>query len=167
MIVSSLVFAGAWLMLFFAFGLVSTLDVVPAGIAATFVLQVTLSSLVWFVISVRLPDRRQSWTDLVPGCLLFGLGLSLMQLVGRFYLPARFEHSSQLYGSLGVAAVILVWLLLLGHLTVISALVNRVWFDYRVDREAQAAAATASGHAGEGLTAPPPSPAPGRPTTRA
>jgi uncharacterized BrkB/YihY/UPF0761 family membrane protein len=154
-------------MLFFAFGLVSTLDVVPAGIAATFVLQVTLSSLVWFVISVRLPDRRQSWTDLVPGCLLFGLGLSLMQLVGRFYLPARFEHSSQLYGSLGVAAVILVWLLLLGHLTVISALVNRVWFDYRVDREAQAAAATTSGHAGESLTAPPPSPAPGRPTTRA
>jgi uncharacterized BrkB/YihY/UPF0761 family membrane protein len=172
-IISSLIFAGAWLMLFFAFGLVSTLDILAVGIIATFITQVTLSTLVWLVISLRLPDRRESWTDLLPGCFLFGLGLSLMQLVGRFYLPARFEHSSQLYGSLGVAAVILVWLLLLGHLTTISALVNRVWFDYRADRAQQAAAASAvsavsaaSGDGGESVTAPPPSPAPGRPTTR-
>lgn len=167
-IVSSLVFAGAWLALFFASGLVSALDVVPVGIAAAFAIQVTLSTLVWLVISLRLPDRRQSWTDLLPGCLLFGLGLSLMQLVGRIYLPARFEHSSQLYGSLGVAAVILVWLLLLGHLTVVSALVNRVWLDYRVDRaQQQAAAASALGDASDSLTAPQPSPGPGRPTTPA
>jgi uncharacterized BrkB/YihY/UPF0761 family membrane protein len=90
-----------------------------------------------------------------------------MQLVGRFYLPARFEHSSQLYGSLGVAAVILVWLLLLGHLTVISALVNRVWFDYRVDRaQRESTAPGPSRDTNESVTAPAPSPAPGRPTTR-
>lgn len=167
-IISSGVFAGAWLALFVAAGLVSVLDVVPGGLVATFAIQVTLSSLVWLVISLRLPDRRRSWTDLLPGCLLFGLGLSLMQLVGRIYLPARFEHSSELYGSLGVAAVILVWLLLLGHLTVISALVNRVWLDYRVDREEQAAAATESSDVGgDAVTAPAPSPGPGRPTTPA
>jgi uncharacterized BrkB/YihY/UPF0761 family membrane protein len=166
-IISSLIFAAAWLMLFFAFGLVSTLDILAVGVIATFITQVTLSTLVWLVISLRLPDRRESWTDLLPGCILFGVGLSLMQLVGRFYLPARFEHSSQLYGSLGVAAVILVWLLLLGHLTTISALVNRVWFDYRVDRaEQEAAAERASNADADGVTAPRPSPAPGRPTTR-
>ena len=67
-----------------------------------------------------------------------------------------------------MAAVILVWLLLLGHLTVVSALVNRVWFDYRVDRAQQRDAATsAPGDAGDSLTAPQPSPGPGRPTTRA
>ena len=167
-IISSLVFAGAWLALFFASGLVSAIDVAPVGIAAVFAIQVMLSTVVWLVISLRLPDRRRSWTDLLPGCLLFGLGLSLMQLVGRIYLPARFEHSSQLYGTLGVAAVILVWLLLLGHLTVISALVNRVWLDYRVDRAQQRASAkSASSDAGDHLTAPQPSPAPGRPTTPA
>ena len=164
-IVSSFVFAGAWLALLFASGLVSALDVVPIGLAAAFAVQVTLSSLVWLVISLRLPDRRRAWTDLLPGCLLFGLGLSLMQLVGRIYLPARFEHSSQLYGSLGVAAVILVWLLLVGHLSVVSALVSRVWLDYRIDREAQAAAAMTPA-ADERLTVSPPSPAPGPPTTR-
>jgi membrane protein len=167
-LISSLIFAGAWLMLFFAFGLVSTLDIVAVGVIATFLSQIALSTLVWLVISLRLPDRRESWTDLLPGCLFFGLGLSLMQLVGRFYLPARFEHSSQLYGSLGVAAVILVWLLLLGHLTTLSALVNRVWFDYRIDRrEQQAAASGPSIAADESVTAPARSPAPGRPTTRA
>jgi membrane protein len=134
--------------------------------AAAFGIQITLSAVVWLVISLRLPDRRRSWTDLLPGCLLFGIGLSLMQLVGRVYLPARFEHSSELYGSLGVAAVILVWLLLLGHLTVVSALVNRVWFDYRVDR-AQQATASVLGDATDSVTAPQPSPGPGRPTTRA
>jgi membrane protein len=168
MVVSSLVFAGAWLALFSASGIVSALDVVPVGVAAAFAIQITLSAVVWLVISLRLPDRRQSWTDLLPGCLLFGLGLSLMHLVGRVYLPARFEHSSQLYGSLGVAAVILVWLLLLGHLTVVSALVNRVWFDYRVDRAQQQAAATSlPGDASDSVTAPQPSPGPGRPTTPA
>jgi membrane protein len=165
-IISSLVFAGAWLALFFASGLVSALDVLPVGMAAAFGIQITLSAVVWLVISLRLPDRRRSWTDLLPGCLLFGIGLSLMQLVGRVYLPARFEHSSELYGSLGVAAVILVWLLLLGHLTVVSALVNRVWFDYRVDR-AQQATASVLGDATDSVTAPQPSPGPGRPTTRA
>ncbi|TQM64886.1 YihY/virulence factor BrkB family protein [Humibacillus xanthopallidus] len=165
-IVSSVIFASAWLMLFFAVGLASTIDILPAGIVATFLTQITLSTLVWLVISLRLPDRRESWTDLLPGCLLFGLGLTLMQLVGRFYLPARFEHSSQLYGSLGVAAVILVWLLILGHLTTVSALVNRVWFDYRADRAQQEAAAERASDDDDRVTAPPPSPAPGRPTTR-
>ncbi|GAA2155775.1 uncharacterized BrkB/YihY/UPF0761 family membrane protein [Humibacillus xanthopallidus] len=166
-IISSLIFAGAWIILFFAFGLASTLDILPVGIVATFLTQVTLSTVVWLLISLRLPDRRESWTDLLPGSVFFGLGLSVMQLVGRFYLPARFEHSSQLYGSLGVAAVILVWLLLLGHLTTISALVNRVWFDYRVDRAQQEAAASSpSAETDESVTAPAPSPAPGRPTTR-
>ncbi len=43
-IISSLVFAGAWLALFFASGLVSALDVVPVGLAAAFAIQITLSS---------------------------------------------------------------------------------------------------------------------------
>ena len=148
-IISSLVFAGAWLALFIAAGLVSVLDVVPGGLVATFAIQVTLSSLAWLVISLRLPDRRRSWTDLLPGCLLFGLGLSL-DAARRAASTCQHDSSTrqQLYGSLGVAAVILVWLLLLGHLTVISALVNRVWFDYRVDREQQAAAATSASDVG-------------------
>ena len=153
--VSSLVFAGAWLLLFLAAALIAALEVVPAGLAVTFVLQVALSSLTWLAISLRLPDRRRSWRDLVPGSVLFGAGLALMQLVGRVYLPARFEHSSELYGSLGIAAVILVWLLAVGHLTILSALVNRVWLDYRLDQQRE-----------DGVTVPAPAPVPGRPTTR-
>ena len=166
--VSAFVFAGAWLVLFLSAALTSAIDVVQFGIVVSFLVQIALSAAVWMVISLRLPDRRRSWTDLVPGCLLFGLGLSLMHLVGRVYLPARFEHSSELYGSLGVAAVMLVWLLLLGHLTVVSALVNRVWLDYRIDREQQAAAAAESAALGDdAVRAPAPSPGPGRPTTPA
>jgi uncharacterized BrkB/YihY/UPF0761 family membrane protein len=165
--VSSFIFAGAWLALFLAAALISSLDFVPVGVVVSFAVQVLLSSLAWLVISLQLPDRRRSWTDLVPGCVLFGVGLSLLHLVGRVYLPARFEHSSELYGSLGVAAVILAWLLIVGHLTVISGLVNRVWLDYRIDRENQAAAAIESSGDDESLTTPPPAPDRARPTTRA
>lgn len=139
--VSSLIFAGCWLGVFVVAAVSTSPSVPPSGFVAGLVGQMVLTGIAWLVISLRLPDRRRSWVDLLPGSALFGFGLATLHLVGRVYLPPRFEHSSQLYGSLGVAAVILVWLLLIGHLTIVSALVNRVWLDYRVDRESQELAA--------------------------
>lgn len=93
---------------------------------------------VWFFVLRRLPDRRHSWIDLLPGCAMFGIGLALMNVVSRVYLPRRFDHSSELYGSLGIAAVILAWLLLIGQLVVCSSLANAVWSDYRAGEPPEA-----------------------------
>jgi len=134
-LITTLVFAGAWIALIGFAALVSQLDhAVPGGFLATFLLSAIATAAVWFVVCWRLPDRRRDWLDLLPGCLAFGVGLSILRIVSRVYLPARFEKSSQLYGSLGVAAVMLAWLLIIGNLIVGSALINVVWSDYRAGR---------------------------------
>jgi uncharacterized BrkB/YihY/UPF0761 family membrane protein len=80
--------------------------------------------------------RSTSRVDLLPGCALFGLAVAVLHAVSRVYLPRELEQSSQLYGSLGVAAVILGWLLIIGQIIVSAALLNSVWTEYRERRRA-------------------------------
>jgi uncharacterized BrkB/YihY/UPF0761 family membrane protein len=134
-LINVLLFAGAWiLVLGFTAGLHRLVKLVSGGVILGFVLEGLFVSTVWLLFSRRLPDRRGSWVDLIPGSLLLGFGLSALSVVGRLYLPARFAHSSALYGSLGVASVMLLWMLLIGQLIVSSALTNSVWCDYRAGR---------------------------------
>lgn len=137
LIVSVLFFVTLVAIIAFSSRMVARLDaLLPGGFLLSLVAQAAIAGACWLAVLVRLPDRRSQWSDLVPGAVLFGAGLALMHLVSRVYLPARFEHSSALYGSLGIAAVILVWLLLFGQLVVWSAVVNAVWFDFRTARDA-------------------------------
>ena len=89
---------------------------------------------------MQLPDRRTSWIELIPGSVLFGLAITVLHTVSRLYLPYRFERFSRLYGSLGVATVILAWLLIIGQVIVSAALINAVWAQHRALRAAEATA---------------------------
>ena len=134
-LIITLLFAGAWiLVLGFTFGLHKLVKRVPGGLIWGFLLEGLVVGAVWLFIAMRLPDRRRSWTDLIPGALLLGYGMSLLSVVGRLYLPPRFAHSSAIYGSLGIASVMLLWMLLIGQLIVSAALTNSVWCDYRSGR---------------------------------
>jgi len=129
---ATLVFGAAWLGIFLGAALVVRLDnLLPGGILLSFVSQAAISGAGWVLITLHLPDRRRSWTDLLPGGLLFGVGLATLHVVSRVYLPAKIEHSSALYGSLGVAGAVLVWLLVAGHLIVGCAVLNRVWLRHQ------------------------------------
>jgi uncharacterized BrkB/YihY/UPF0761 family membrane protein len=129
---ATLVFGAAWLGIFLGAALVTSLDnLLPGGILLSFVCQAGISGAGWVLITLHLPDRRRSWLDLVPGGLLFGVGLATLHVISRVYLPARIEHSSALYGSLGVAGAVLVWLLVAGQLIVGCAILNRVWLRHQ------------------------------------
>jgi membrane protein len=84
----------------------------------------------WLLISKWLPSRATSWRQLLPGALLVGMGLAAMNTAGTVYLPHRIQHASAMYGTLGVAAAILIWLFVFGQLLVCAALVNAVWARY-------------------------------------
>jgi membrane protein len=86
----------------------------------------------WFAISRRLPNRAASWLDLIPGSLLFGYSFAVLNEVSRLYIPSRVQASSELYGSLGLAVTMLAWLLILGQITVLSAITNSVWAERRL-----------------------------------
>jgi len=130
-LIISMIFASGWCVVLVAATLIVRFDVVPGGPLIAVATQTTGIAVLWLFLIQRLPDWRRHWTDLLPGSLVFGFGLAVLHTVSRFYLPARVQHSSQLYGSLGLAAAILAWLLVIGQLIVACAVVNSVCTEYR------------------------------------
>jgi Virulence factor BrkB len=83
---------------------------------------------VWWAWSMRLPHAEGSALDLVPGAIVFGLGVQALHLVAVYYLGAKLTHASALYGSLGIAAALLFGLYLVGRLIVAAAVLNvAIW----------------------------------------
>lgn len=135
-LVTTLFFAAASALVLGVIALIGRIDhLVPGGLVTATVLQAVVVSGAWMLICLRLPDLRTSWVDLLPGCILFGSGFALLDLVSRVYLPQKLERSAQLYGTLGIAGAILAWLLIIGQLIVAAALVNSVFTEYREARK--------------------------------
>jgi uncharacterized BrkB/YihY/UPF0761 family membrane protein len=135
LVITTVMFAGGWFLVFVAVGAVARGDqYIPGGVGVVGVLQAAVLGAAWLCICLRLPDRRTTWPELIPGCVVFGAGLAILHGVSRVYLPNKIHKSSQLYGTMGIAASILVWLLLIGQIIVSSALVNSVWADYLAAR---------------------------------
>ena len=72
-----------------------------------------------------LPHPGQSgWITFLPGAALLAVGLSLLRFVTSVYFVGRMERTGDLYGAIGVAAVFMVWLFLIGRLVVASITLN-------------------------------------------
>jgi membrane protein len=128
----------AWLAILAVSVFVAQLDALGYfGVLVSAVVQMAGLSAIWLFVSTRLPNTARTWQDLLPGALIFGAAIATMHALSRVYLPARIEHSSNLYGALGIAAVLLAWLLIIGHIIVGTAMVNSLYV------ERQSAPATA------------------------
>jgi membrane protein len=80
-----------------------------------------LGGLLWFSIALLLPHGDAPATALIPGALLMALALQVLYLVTVYYFSRRIESAGNLYGPLGVAATLLLWLYVVARLFVISA----------------------------------------------
>ena len=78
----------------------------------------------WLLISLRLPHRDAPWLALLPGALLFGLGLEVLHFVGAYILAPLAISKRGTYGALGLAAGILFGLFLISRLIVGAAVMN-------------------------------------------
>jgi uncharacterized BrkB/YihY/UPF0761 family membrane protein len=102
-------------------GLASELTVVllSAGV------QVVVLAVLWLALSLRMPrPPTVHWTSLVPGALLFGAGFQGFSVAVSLWFAPRAARASTLYGSLGVALVLLVSLFLFARLAVAAAELN-------------------------------------------
>ena len=90
-----------------------------------------LGSLLW--IMEKLPHRSTTWRDLLPGAVLVALGAQAIHLAVVLYLAPKIGRSSELYGALGAATVILLWLYLLARLMVAAAFLNAALWEARSD----------------------------------
>jgi membrane protein len=78
----------------------------------------------WLLVSVRLPHHGTHWTALIPGALVFGVGIELLQVVIAYFITPYAIAKQGTYGALGVAAALLVTLFMISRLIVGAAVVN-------------------------------------------
>jgi uncharacterized BrkB/YihY/UPF0761 family membrane protein len=111
-----------------AHGLASELTV----ILATAGVQVAVQAVLWLALSLAMPrPAGVAWTDLVPGACLFAVGFQGYTLAVGVYFAPRAARASTVYGSLGVALVLLVSLFLFARLAVAAAELNATLWERR------------------------------------
>jgi uncharacterized BrkB/YihY/UPF0761 family membrane protein len=109
-------------------GLASELTVILVTAGA----QVAVLAVLWLAISLAMPRQPTApWTSLVPGAFLFAAGFQGFGIAVSLYFAPRAARASTLYGSLGVALVLLVSLFLFARLAVAAAELNATLFERR------------------------------------
>jgi uncharacterized BrkB/YihY/UPF0761 family membrane protein len=93
----------------------------------------------WFGASLALPRREVPRTALIPGALLFGIGMEVLHLATVLYFAGRIARASEIYGPLGVAIGLLVWLYVIGRLVVAAPVLNATLSERRQQRDAPGA----------------------------
>lgn len=78
----------------------------------------------WLRVSVHLPRRTSSVRALVPGAVLVAIGAEGLHLFTAYYLAGQVERVSSVYGTIGMALTLLLWLFIIARLMVSSAIVN-------------------------------------------
>jgi uncharacterized BrkB/YihY/UPF0761 family membrane protein len=78
----------------------------------------------WLGVSLLLPHAEAHWRALVPGAVMFAIAVGLMHFATVYYFAPKLAKEGSLYGSLGTAAVLLLWLFILSRVAVASAFLN-------------------------------------------
>lgn len=80
--------------------------------------------LVWLRISAILPHRDVPIAALVPGAVVVAVGTQALSLFTVFWLSESAERAASVYGAIGGALALLLWLFILARLAVSGAVLN-------------------------------------------
>jgi uncharacterized BrkB/YihY/UPF0761 family membrane protein len=107
----------------FLWGLVATLVFVAVPVA------------VWVGVSSYMPHAPDvPWTAMLPGAVVFGIGLEVLHLVTVYWISNQIEHKTDTYGAIGFALALLLWAYLLGRLITSAAVINETLWAKDVER---------------------------------
>jgi YihY family inner membrane protein len=122
-----------------------------AGLA----LSTIVNGVVFLLAFQVLATEHQPWRELVPGAAIGGVGYTVLQAVGQWYVERTVNGATDTYGTFAIVIGLLSWLYLMGQFTLFAAEVNVVRARHlwprslfppkltRADREAMIAAARA------------------------
>jgi uncharacterized BrkB/YihY/UPF0761 family membrane protein len=88
----------------------------------------------WVVVSMQLPHRDVRWTALLPGCVLFGVGLFFVNVFNVYITSRLVNGHADTYGALGIATALLFSLVLVGRVMIMSAELNALLDERRRSR---------------------------------
>jgi uncharacterized BrkB/YihY/UPF0761 family membrane protein len=88
----------------------------------------------WWLVSYFLPHGDAPPQALIPGAILFAVGVGALRVATVYYFARKVTSASSWYGELGGAAVLLAWLYLVGRLIVASAFLNASLWNRRKAR---------------------------------
>ena len=101
-----------------------------AGMLAVLAVGVPYGAL-WLLVSTRLPHGDAPWRALVPGAIVFGLGVEAVHALTAFVIGPAAESKAGTYGSLGIAAALLLGLFFISRVIVATAVVNATLWERR------------------------------------
>lgn len=78
----------------------------------------------WWPVQHILLGGHVRWRALLPGAVLTGVGQAVVLGVAMLFLPVTIAHQAARYGLFGVAVAVVSWLLALGLLLVLSAVLG-------------------------------------------
>jgi uncharacterized BrkB/YihY/UPF0761 family membrane protein len=104
------------------------------GVVSTLLVALPLAGL-WLLLSLRLPHRGADWTALLPGALLFGIGIQLLTVVIAYVIQPWAINKQGTYGALGVAAALLLAIYLVSRLIVAAAVLNATLWERQQQNE--------------------------------
>jgi uncharacterized BrkB/YihY/UPF0761 family membrane protein len=90
----------------------------------TVLVMALLYFVVWLRVSSILPHRDVPLQRLVPGAALMAVGAQGLSLFTVYYLSDSAERATSVYGAIGAALAMLLWLFILARLIVGSAMLN-------------------------------------------
>jgi uncharacterized BrkB/YihY/UPF0761 family membrane protein len=92
---------------------------------------IAIYAAIWWLVSYFLPHGDAPPHALIPGAILFAVGVQALHVATVYFLARKVTSASSWYGELGGAAVLLAWLYLVGRLIVASAFLNSILWNKR------------------------------------
>lgn len=104
--------------------LVLVLALVKGYVLVKLVVHAVAATLLWWPVQRLLLGGRVGWRPLLPGAALTGAGQAVVLVLSGIYLPAAVSREATRYGLIGVAVALVSWLVVLGLLLVLSAVLG-------------------------------------------
>jgi len=108
---------------------------IGAGLVATLLIPIPYAVL-WLAVAMQLPHRDAPWLHLVPGAILFGVGIEVLHAITAYFIAPQVASKQGTYGALGAAAALLLGLFFLSRIMVATAVTNATLWDRRARRTA-------------------------------
>ena len=100
-----------------------------------FILTILISGGAWFLASWLLPRDQCALWALLPGALIVGLGVGLLQILTITYVGHVVTRKSALYGAIGIALALLLWTYFAGRLLTAAIAANASLWKHRSGEE--------------------------------